>query len=88
MPTLTAHVSYELIAEIDTVSERLDRSRAWVIKEAVREYLARRAENQKRWDETLEAIEAADRGELIAGDEVLRWVDSWGTPDEMTEDAD
>lgn len=36
MPTLTAHVSDELIVEIDAVSERLERSRALVVKEAVR----------------------------------------------------
>ena len=88
MPTLTAHVSDELIVEIDAVSARLDRSRAWVVKEAVREYLARRAEDQKRWDETRDAIEAADRGEVIAADEVLRWVDTWGMPGEKLEDAD
>jgi predicted transcriptional regulator len=88
MPTLTAHVSDELIADIDAVSERLDRSRAWVVKEAVREYLARRAEDQKRWSETLDAIEAADRGEVIAADEVLRWLDTWGMPGEKLEDAD
>lgn len=88
MPTLTAHVSDELIADIDAVSERLDRSRAWVVKEAVREYLARRAEDQKRWNETLDAIEAADRGEVIAADEVLRWVDTWRMPGEKLEDAD
>ena len=85
MPTLTAHVSDELIADIDAVSKRLDRSRAWVVKEAVREYLARRAEDQRRGDET---IEAADRGEVIAADEVLRWVDTWGMPGEKLEDAD
>ena len=88
MPTLTAHVSNELIAEIDAVSERLDRSRAWVVKEAVREYLQRSAEAQKRWDETLEAIEAADRGEVVSADEVLGWVDTWGTPGEKLKDAD
>jgi predicted transcriptional regulator len=91
MPTLTAHVTDELIAEIDAVSERLHRSRAWVVKEAVREYLARHVEDQKRWEETLEAIEAADRGEVIAADEMLRWVDTWGTPGEKLEklkDAD
>ncbi len=87
MPTLTAHVTDELIKEIDSVSERLDRSRAWVVKEAVREYLQRSAEAQKRWDETLEAIEAADRGEVVSADEVLEWVDTWGTPDEEFKDA-
>ena len=39
MPTLTAHVTDDLLKEIDSVSKRLDRSRAWVVKEAVREYL-------------------------------------------------
>jgi len=48
VPTLTAHVTDELIKEIDSVSQRLDRSRAWVVKEAVREYPERRAEDQKR----------------------------------------
>lgn len=88
MPTLTAHVSDELIKEIDSVSQRLDRSRAWVVKEAVREYLDQRAEDQKRWDETLEAIEAADRGEVIPAEEVMGWVETWGTPGENLKDAD
>ena len=88
MPTLTAHVTDQLIKEIDFVSKRLDRSRAWVVKEAVREYLERSAEDQKRWDETLEAIEAADRGEILPADGVLAWVDTWGTPDEKLKDAD
>ncbi len=88
MPTLTAHVTDELIKEIDSVSKRLDRSRAWVVKEAVREYLQRSAEDQKRWDETLEAIEAADRGEVISADGVLGWVSTWGTPGENEKGAD
>ena len=88
MPTLTAHVTHQLIKEIDSVSKRLDRSRAWVVKEAVKEYLERRIEDQKRWDETLEAIEAADRGEMLSADEVLEWVDTWGMPGEKLKDAD
>jgi predicted transcriptional regulator len=88
MPTLAAHVTDEFIKEIDSVSQRLDRSRAWVVKEAVREYLERRAEDQQRWNETLEAIEAADRGEVVSADEVLGWVDTWGKPGEKLKDAD
>ena len=88
MPTLTAHVTDEFIKEIDSVSQRLDRSRAWVVKQAVREYLERRAEDQQRWNETLEAIEAADRGEVVSADEVLGWVDTWGKPGEKLKDTD
>ncbi len=83
MPTLTANVTEELIEEIDSVSRGLDRSRAWIIKEAIREFLDRRAEEHKRWNETLEAIKAADRGEVVSADEVLEWVDTWGKPGEQ-----
>lgn len=89
MPTLTAHVTGELIQELDTVSQRLDRSRAWVVKEAVREYLERRTGDQQRWEETLAALEAADRGEVVSADEVLGWIDTWGKPNEKVDkDAD
>lgn len=89
MPTLTAHVTDDLIQELDRVSLRLDRSRAWVVKEAVREYLERRTEDQKRWDETLVALEAADKGEVVSADEVLGWIDTLGKPNEkVAKDAD
>lgn len=82
MPTLTAQVTDEFLKEIDSASRRLDRSRAWVVKQAVREFLERRREEEKRWNETVEAIEAADRGEVVSAEEVLDWVETWGTPDE------
>jgi len=88
MPTLTALVTDELIKEIDSVSRSLDRSRAWVIKEAVREFIDRRAAEQQRWNETLEAIEAADRGEVVSADEVLEWVNTWGKPSDNLKDTD
>ena len=88
MPTLTAHVTDDLIKQLDAVSQSLDRSRAWVIKEAVMEYLERQAEDQKRWKETLAAVEAADRGEVVSADDVLGWIDTWGKPGETTKDAD
>ena len=88
MPTLTALVTDELIKEIDSVSRSLDRSRAWVIKEAVREFIDRRAAEQQRWNETLEAIEAADRGEVVSADEVLEWVNTWGKSGDNLKDTD
>ena len=86
MPTLTAHVTDELIKEIDSASRRLDRSRAWVVKQAVREFLERRNDEEKRWNETLEAIAAAERGEVVSAEEVLDWVETWGTPGEKHRD--
>ena len=86
VPTLTAHVTDELIKEIDSESRRLDRSRAWVVKQAVREFLERRNDEEKRWNETLEAIAAAERGEVVSAEEVLDWVETWGVPGEKHRD--
>lgn len=36
----------------------------------------------KRWRETEAAIGAAERGEVVPGEEVLAWLDSWGSRSE------
>jgi predicted transcriptional regulator len=86
MPTLTAQVPEELLSQIDAVAEKLDRSRAWVIKHALKRYLEERELDDRRWKETMEAIEAAERGEVVPGEDVLAWLDTWGTPAERSED--
>jgi len=32
----------------------------------------------QRWRETQEAINAAERGEVVPGEEVFAWLDTWG----------
>lgn len=78
MPTLTAQVSEEFVEEVDAVASELDRPRAWVIKSALREYVGRHRLVAERWRETEEAIAAAERGEVLPGEDVLAWLDTWG----------
>lgn len=85
MATLTAQVTQEFLQEIDAVAKKLERSRAWVIKHALAKFLEERAVAEKRWKETLKAIDAADRGEVDSADEVFDWLDTWGQPDEVLE---
>lgn len=84
MPTVTAHVPEDFKKELDEVAGKLSRSRAWVIKHALRRFLAQRAEEERRWQETVEAIEAADRGETVEAEDVFGWLDTWGHSDEST----
>lgn len=83
MPTLTAQVTQEFVEEIDTLATELDRPRAWVIKDALREYVGRHRQIAERWRETEEAIAAAERGEVVPGEAVLAWLDTWGTETEQ-----
>jgi hypothetical protein len=43
MKVLTAHIPLELAGEVDALAARLDRSRAWIVKQALEEYLGRQA---------------------------------------------
>lgn len=78
MPTLTAHVTDDFVEEIDSIANDLERPRAWVIKDALREYVGRHRLEAQRWRETEEAIAAAERGEVVPAEEVFAWLDTWG----------
>jgi predicted transcriptional regulator len=72
----------DLMRRLDAAAERLRRSKGWLINDAVREYLEREDERLRRLEETKEALAELDAGELVDGDEVLAWLDSWGTDHE------
>lgn len=73
----------ELAEDLDRIASRLKRTKGWIINEALREFLARETLKQRRLEETLEGIAALEAGETVDGDEVLDWLDSWGTEDEL-----
>lgn len=72
----------DLMERLDATAERLRRSKGWIINDAIREYLAREDLRVKRLEETKDALAELEAGELIDGEEVLAWLDSWGTDHE------
>lgn len=65
------------------LAERLDRSRNWLINEAVREYAARQSQGQVRWNGTLESMVSVADGRVVPADSVHAWLASWGSEDEL-----
>lgn len=78
MPTLTAQVTEEFVEEIDSIAAELERPRAWVLQDALREYVGRHRQDLVRWRETEEAIASADRGEVVPAEEIFAWFKTWG----------
>ena len=80
----TAPVSVRLPDTLnDQVAElvvALDRPKSWVIEQAVRDYIA-----VQQWQLAAidEGIRAADAGEVVAHEDVVNWVRSWGRSDEL-----
>lgn len=72
----------ELLAELEAAAERARRSKGWIINDAVKEYLAREARKENMLEETLEALADIRAGRVIDGNEVMDWLESWGTDGE------
>ncbi len=73
---LTAHIPEELAEKVDRYAESMERSRAWIVKQAL--------SNWVEWEEektrlSLEALEEADRIGTIPHEEMVAWAKSLGT---------
>jgi len=70
--TFTAHVPTELAERVDRFAQARDRSRGWVIKQALEDWVRREDE---RYNLTLEALESAQHGDLISQEEMDAWAE-------------
>ncbi len=78
--------SIRLQAEIETPLEelagRLDRSKNYLINQAIKEFIARQGLDEIRWQETLTAIGSVTKGAFVEEQDVAKWLESWGTEQE------
>jgi predicted transcriptional regulator len=73
---LTAEVPLELAEKVDEIATRLERSRDWVIKQALTAWVNLEDERSQL---TREAIADVDSGRVIDHQAVQAWADSLGT---------
>lgn len=73
---LTAHVPIGLADKIDVLAQRMDRSRGWIMKQALSAWIDQEEERHKL---TLEAMDDVDAGRVIDHGSVLAWADSLST---------
>jgi len=69
---VTANLPEDLVARMEAVANRIDRSKSWIVREAVAEWLA---EEQRRYELTLEALRDVEEGRTIPHEEVLAMVE-------------
>lgn len=73
---LTAHVPLPLAEKVDQMAARLERSRGWVVKQALAAWIDQEEERRRL---TLEALAEVDAGQVIDHQAVQAWADSLGT---------
>ena len=75
---LTAHVPLPLAEKVDQLAARLDRSRGWVVKQALAAWVDQEEERRRL---TLEALADVDVHQVIDHQAVQAWAESLGTDD-------
>jgi len=64
---VTAKLPDDLVARMDEIAGRIDRSKSWIVRQALVEWLA---EEQRRYELTLEAMKSVDEGRTLTQEEV------------------
>lgn len=73
---LTAHVPLSLAEKVDQIAARLERSRGWIVKQALAAWIDQEEERRRL---TLEALADVDAGRVIDPQAVQAWADSLDT---------
>jgi len=72
---LTAHVPLSLAAKVDQMASRLERSRGWIMKQALSAWIALEEERNQL---TQEALEDVGAGRVVDHQAVQAWAESLG----------
>ncbi|MBL4940144.1 MAG: ribbon-helix-helix protein, CopG family [Colwellia sp.] len=73
---LTAHVPLPLADKIDSLADRLERSKAWIMKQALAAWVEQEEERHRL---TLEAMIDVDNNNVIDHQSVQAWAESLNT---------
>ncbi len=73
---ITSHVPVPLADQVDALAARMERSRGWIVKQALAEFVAL---EERRYQLTLDGLASVDAGEGVPHEAVEAWIDSLGT---------
>ena len=65
---VTANLPESLVSRLDEVARRIDRTKSWIVREAVADWLA---EEDGRHELTLEALRDVDEGRTVPHEDIL-----------------
>lgn len=81
MSITSVRIPDDMEKPLESLSKKLDRSKSYLINQAIKEFIARQSLEDSRWQDTLEALESIKAGKSIDEEDVNAWLNSWGTND-------
>lgn len=82
MGVTSIRLNSDIEAPLEKLTKQLDRSRNYLINQAVREFVSRQLMEDSRWADTLAALDSVKEGQLIDETHVTSWLKSWGAGNE------
>ncbi len=79
MSITSIRLADEVEKPLESLAKKLDRSKNYIINQAVKEFLAKQSLEDSRWQDTLAALESIKAGKSIDETAVNAWLNSWGT---------
>jgi predicted transcriptional regulator len=73
---LTAHIPITLVEKVDQIAVRMERSRGWIVKQALSAWVDQEEERRRM---TLEGMADVESGQVIEHQSVLAWAESLST---------
>jgi len=77
---LTAHIPIQMAEKVDQIASRLERSRGWIMKQALSAWIDQEEERSRL---TREALADVDAGHVIDHQAVQAWADSLDSDDPL-----
>lgn len=79
MSITSIRLSDDIEKPLESLANKLDRSKNYLINQAIKEFLARQSLEASRWSDTLVALESIQSGKCLDEADVNAWLNSWGT---------
>lgn len=83
MGVTSVRLNPDVEAPLEQLAQKLDRSKNYIINQAIKEFVARQSMEDARWGDTLEALKSVTTGKVVDEDVVTPWLESWGSKDEI-----
>lgn len=82
MSTTSFRLDDDLEEKLEVTATKLQRTKGWIINDALRQYIIREEKKLRMLEETQEAIADIEAQRVISGEEVMKWLETWGTAGE------
>lgn len=78
--TLTIRIDDKTKQKLERLAAATSRSKSYLVSAAINEFIAT---NEWQIRAIEKAVKSADKGHFVDHEEVVKWVESWGTSEEL-----